>query len=784
MPPDLSEAERPLAVFPHESSQETTCDNPPPRLAAECITSSIGRGVPREEHHPLPRPVAESADSITGKGGGGQVHQPQGCDGGSRVGDGAVGSTNQGGVTQVASSSVSLFRLSPALRATFASVGATDTAYPFREILLMLKHYLYSKKHLFDPDDLLFINCGDDELGRTLGVTRFHYNDVKLLMAKQITQIRTVHNTHIHQTPDTTGADIAKAHRAVVNGDTQRAIDVCEERTCNSSAINTKKGENEINGRTQLPVLNTCIVSSTTSVEGRNGLVSDSTLAAASPVAGSSRQSSENVSGGRRRRRTRSIASYSICVPDIPDSNSDVESIYSYQGYETAFCRNTEFEESEDEAEDESELFEEYEIADDDDDVQEQDHSDDDDSVIEDVEVALLAIHALCQDESDEDFWADDSDTEDQSTDDDPELVAERWDCLSCGLRNKPFVRYCGKCWQIRKNWLPDRPKKRRRKRKPRPKKRSRLRSDSVKSEDMNFLQSKTETNEEQSATSASFTSDSSQEVQDFEVLTNTRQEFQDFGVLTKTLSTASTVSVIASPVRSFSVDIHSSQDSGVCLSQDSFTDFSPEFIMEDTKNSNKRTETEVEVTSQSGSAEEQPKTSEGLSTTSASASKAEAKEDSQGRKRKSMSIEEEEEGKPSKKAKLESSSEEESEEGDVEEQAKSFYQFLQSNSGKEWLKSPDSKPFLSSAPVKEALMEAIVANMSSGSSTDVHEPPSGLSIMCSICFLRPKNASIIHGRLSHQATCYQCARRLLNSGSRCPVCRRKIHMVCKHIIA
>lgn len=284
----------------------------------------------------------------------------------------------------------------------------------------------------------------------------------------------------------------------------------------------------------------------------------------------------------------------------------------------------------------------------------------------------------------------------------------------------------------------------------------------------MNFLQSKPETNEKQSTTS--FTSDSS-------------QEGQDLGVLTKTLSTASTISVSSSPVRSLSIDIHSSQDSGVCLSQDSFIDFIPEFIMADNKNIDKQTYTEIEETSQSGSTEKQPNTSENLSTTSASVLKAgETKEDSQSRKRKSLPAEEEE-GKPSKRAKLESSSEEESE-GDVEEQAKSFYQFLQSSSGKEWLKSPDSKPFLSSAPVKEALMEAIVANMSSGSSTDVHEPPSGLSIMCSVCFLRPKNASIIHGRLSHQATCYQCAKRLLNSGSRCPICKRKIHMVCKNIIA
>lgn len=71
----------------------------------------------------------------------------------------------------------------------------------------------------------------------------------------------------------------------------------------------------------------------------------------------------------------------------------------------------------------------------------------------QDVEVASLAMHALDMDDLEEDFWADDSDdsdVEEPSTDDDPKLSSERWDCLTCGIKNKPFVRYCGKCWQVR----------------------------------------------------------------------------------------------------------------------------------------------------------------------------------------------------------------------------------------------------------------------------------------------------------------------------------------------
>ncbi|MPC10964.1 E3 ubiquitin-protein ligase Mdm2 [Portunus trituberculatus] len=163
-----------------------------------------------------------------------------------------------------------------------------------------------------------------------------------------------------------------------------------------------------------------------------------------------------------------------ITCPDIPDSCSDAESVYSVQDYETEYCRNTEFESSEEEdlMEVNSEIFEEYEPPSDDA-RDDKDQCDDSDSSIDDVEIAVLA-YTLVQDEAEEGFWADDdsvTDSEHSDEDNDPECVSDRWDCLTCGLKNKPFVRYCSKCWQLRKNWLPDPPKKRRRK--PRPKKKN-----------------------------------------------------------------------------------------------------------------------------------------------------------------------------------------------------------------------------------------------------------------------------------------------------------------------
>lgn len=46
------------------------------------------------------------------------------------------------------------------------------------QVLVFLKKYLFSKVHLFDSKDKLYVNCESDPLGEALGVKRFHFNDV------------------------------------------------------------------------------------------------------------------------------------------------------------------------------------------------------------------------------------------------------------------------------------------------------------------------------------------------------------------------------------------------------------------------------------------------------------------------------------------------------------------------------------------------------------------------------------------------------------------------------
>ncbi|XP_045584368.1 E3 ubiquitin-protein ligase Mdm2 isoform X2 [Procambarus clarkii] len=747
MAPDLSEAARSLAVLPLQSCGEVASSSPPSSPSTLCISSGIsGGGLQSQENHLSPRPVAENIASRNGADR--QFHQPPNQVVGSEAGRGGSGCNENGAETQN-STFINMYYLSPALRATFASVGATAKPYNFKEILLLLKNYLYSKKHLFDPLDILFVNCKNDPLGDVLRVDRFHYNDVRSLIIKNIIRAQPVslHNVARESVSVPIRAN-ATCSLVTENGSSSEQVKECAaERNAIGARVNN--APSQINGRTEV-----LVPTSTTTSEHINSIV---TSDCSRKLESDHQDTIIHLPGPSRQGKDGPVCR-GLCFPDVPDSNSDVESVYSHQGYETALCRNTEFEES-DVDEIETGSFEEYEIASDD--AREEEHSDDDDSMVEDVDVAVYALHVSAQDESEEDFWADDSDTDDQCLDNDPELAAERWDCLTCGIKNRPFMRYCDKCWQLRKNWLPDRPKKRRRK--PRPKKKhSRHRTESIQSDDQHA-------NPEENSlviSNLNINSESSQELEE----------------LPRTSSTASTVSLKCdSPPRNFSHGHFSSQDSGISLSQDMLIGFAGGSSLDDS--TPKTVDFQIPKTNFSS---EKDLSGQGASSKNSTTEETPAANTSGCRKRKLSSSENVKLHKKSKPLEVCDSSEESDSIVTIEMEAKAtaLSLFLDSAAGREWLRSAPGRQFQSSLSTQGVIIEAISANVNIESSEiDELELASGVSNLCLICCLRPKNGSIIHGRLSHQATCYQCARRLLNSGSRCPVCRRKIHMVCKHII-
>lgn len=120
---------------------------------------------------------------------------------------------------------------------------------------------------------------------------------------------------------------------------------------------------------------------------------------------------------------------------------------------------------------------------------------------------------------------------------------------------------------------------------------------------------------------------------------------------------------------------------------------------------------------------------------------------------------------------------------GNIDSEAKKMLDFVYSSEGRTWRNSPEGLKFFRLIESSPNIQQSRIKKMAELTSSSIPGSSSGFSSLCSICCLRPKNATIIHGRLSHQATCYQCARRLLDAGARCPVCRRKIHMVSKNII-
>ncbi|KAF2358482.1 Zinc finger RanBP2-type [Trinorchestia longiramus] len=111
---------------------------------------------------------------------------------------------------------------------------------------------------------------------------------------------------------------------------------------------------------------------------------------------------------------------------------------------------------------------------------------------------------------------------------------------------------------------------------------------------------------------------------------------------------------------------------------------------------------------------------------------------------------------------------------------SESIVQFLRSESGWEWMSSDRGRSWMSSAPVQSMLHESLRR------STDSVQSSSSVfgDNLCIMCQDRPKDAVIIHGKISHQATCYQCAKTISDRKQRCPVCRRKILRIAKNIIA
>ena len=121
MPPDLTPETRPLAAHPPRSCEDADIRSPPPPPGtADHTSSNNGGGLQRALENPASStPLSDSSRT-------GQVCS----EAGAKVGV---------GIRSAASSApqvVNTYHLTPELRDTFASVGATNSAYSFREVFI------------------------------------------------------------------------------------------------------------------------------------------------------------------------------------------------------------------------------------------------------------------------------------------------------------------------------------------------------------------------------------------------------------------------------------------------------------------------------------------------------------------------------------------------------------------------------------------------------------------------------------------------------------------------
>lgn len=141
MPPDLSQAARPLAALPPRSCEDADTRSPPPSPGtADHTSGSNGGGLQPAQKSPA------SSTSPSDNSRAGQVGS----------GAGAEAGVETRGTASSVPPVVNTYHLTPELRVTFASVGATDSAYSFREVFISLS---WAAPYFIRSLDTYFFTC-------------------------------------------------------------------------------------------------------------------------------------------------------------------------------------------------------------------------------------------------------------------------------------------------------------------------------------------------------------------------------------------------------------------------------------------------------------------------------------------------------------------------------------------------------------------------------------------------------------------------------------------------
>jgi len=346
--------------------------------------------------------------------------------------------------TNVQTNKDTKFRLKPLFLEvvrTVDEVNPKQTVFTYEEITSILSKYILSKKNvIFDTRNIKLALVENDPLGKAFGVTAFHRCQVNALLRTQLIPVHP--DCPLDQLSTTTNS----APNLSVTS-TERQVPVVSAPASSSSSPSLPP----------FPALEKA-ASLPASFSNRRKRTS------------STEKSEEETS--RQQKQQRRADQCSVIIRRSEESEeSETETIYSEQGYETikAEEENDEAASSGSDMDTTREVFEvEYDIDSGEEEErppqahgQGQDFSsaeNSDSSADEDYRatnpVASKVVESV--------YWADSEEEKEEKGEVAMKSGKEKVKCFSCKTPNQPLITHCTRCWDSRKQWAPERPRRKR----------------------------------------------------------------------------------------------------------------------------------------------------------------------------------------------------------------------------------------------------------------------------------------------------------------------------------
>lgn len=364
--------------------------------------------------------------------------------------------------TQVFIDKKALFTLKPKFLTVVRSLPSTDpeqTVFTYEEVTLLLSTYILThKEKFFDARNIKLAIVAGDPLGDAFGVQAFHRCQVNNLLKSQLIAVEPQSQTNSRAEVRSSGSD---------------AVNV----SITELSVPVTSGQGEAGAPADLSGSAAGLVLPAFPALSK----AHSTPAGSSSGAVRKRSDSESESELRNKQARTEIRNLVIVRPGSRSDYTDNKETRQGEENATILYSNdldgNSVEDDED-ADDESDsnFQQEFDVESGSEEDERppqamgggQHNSTDSESEV-DGNFRFLNKKEVsrkteeCKEESV--YWGDcEKDKKDLDSYDSELEPADLWKCLQCGTPNKPYIRYCGKCWRERKGWVSTYERKKRRK--------------------------------------------------------------------------------------------------------------------------------------------------------------------------------------------------------------------------------------------------------------------------------------------------------------------------------